>query len=111
VTSDTRTRPKARLTKNQEFILRVKRKGELEHFVARRYGDFVQLHRHIRTELPGKVLQPVPRKNKSNSTATGLFGSGGNDSEVSSISSSSTQQIGAANGSTEGFQKMLTVKG
>ncbi|KAK0657222.1 hypothetical protein B0T16DRAFT_316681 [Cercophora newfieldiana] len=100
-----------RYHKHAEFILRVKRKGELEHFVARRYGDFAHLHKHIRTELPGKVLQPLPRKNKSNSTATGLFGSGGNDSEVSSISSSSTQQVGLSNGSTEGFQKMLSVKG
>jgi len=100
-----------RYHKHAEFILRVKRKGELEHFVARRYGDFAQLHKDIRTELPGKVLQPLPRKNKSNSTATGFFGSAGNDSEVSSISSASTQQVGLANGSTEGFQKMLSVKG
>lgn len=100
-----------RYHKHAEFILRVKRKGELEYFVARRYGDFACLHKEIRTELPGKVLQPLPRKNKSNSTATGLFGSGGNDSEVSSISSSSTQQVGLANGSGEVSQRMLSVKG
>jgi hypothetical protein len=96
----------------QEFLLRIKRKGELEHFVARRYGDFARLHKEIRTELPGKVLQPLPRKNKSNSTASGLLGNfAGNDSEVSSISSSSTQQVGLPNGSGEPFSKMLSVKG
>ncbi|KAK5663483.1 hypothetical protein OQA88_3913 [Cercophora sp. LCS_1] len=99
--------------KHAEFLLRVKRKGEIEHWIGRRYGDFAHLHKRIRTELPGKVLPPLPRKNKSNSTASGLFGGGGNDSEVSSISSSSTQQVGTpgVNGTSEKFSKMLSVRG
>jgi hypothetical protein len=100
----------------QEFLLRIKRKGELEHFVARRYGDFARLHKNLRTELPGKVLPSLPRKNKSDSTTTEFMGgkSGGNDSEVSSMSSASTRQAAAPapnGGAAEGVQKMLSVKG
>lgn len=100
----------------QEFLLRVKRKGDLEYFVARRYGDFARLHKNLRTELPGKVLPALPRKNKSDSTTTESMGGkgGGNDSEVSSLSSASTRQAAAATpsgGAAEGVQKMLAVKG
>ncbi|KAI1859871.1 hypothetical protein JX265_010320 [Neoarthrinium moseri] len=82
-----------RTHKHAEFLLRVKRKGELEYFVGRRYGDFARLHRQLRIELPGKVLPPLPKKNKSNSSATGLLGrvtGEGNDSDASSVSSIST---------------------
>ncbi|KAI1336825.1 PX-domain-containing protein [Xylariaceae sp. FL0016] len=98
--------------KHAEFLLRVKRKGELEHFVARRYGDFARLHKKLRTELPGKVLAPLPRKNKSNSTATGLLsrsGDGG-DSDASSASSVSTMpRPGEGNGFRDSM-KNLTVR-
>lgn len=57
-----------RYHKHAEFLLRVKRKGELEYFVGRRYGDFARLHKKLRLELPGKVLPPLPKKNKTNST-------------------------------------------
>lgn len=73
------------------------RKGELEHFVGRRYGDFVKLHRALRTELPGRVLPAIPKKNKTSSSSSGLlsaFGSS-NDSEESSVSSMSTRVTGA----------------
>ncbi|KAI0863349.1 succinate flavoprotein subunit [Xylaria cubensis] len=76
-----------------EFLLRVKRKGEIEHFVGRRYGDFVNLHKKLRNELPGKVLPPLPKKNKSTTTTSGLFAratDGADDSDVSSVSSAST---------------------
>ena len=102
---------------SQEFILRVKKKGDLEYFVGRRYGDFARLHKNLRTELPGKVLPPLPKKNKTNSMASNLISgvTGGNDSDASSISSVSTQQTGqqgAANGSVDGsYRQMLTVKG
>ena len=100
---------------NQEFLLRVKRKGGLEYFVGRRYGDFSRLYKKLRTELPGKVLPPIPKKNKSNSTTSNLLGSitGKDDSDVSSLSSASTQMTGAglASGSGEGGQKMLSIKG
>ncbi|KAI1333410.1 succinate flavoprotein subunit [Xylariaceae sp. FL0255] len=90
----TSERRNIRQHKHAEFLLRVKRKGELEHFVGRRYGDFARLHKQLRTELPGKVLPPLPKKNKSSSTASGLFSrttEGGDDSDVSSISSVSIQ--------------------
>jgi hypothetical protein len=94
--------------------------------VGRRYGDFSKLYKRLRTELPGKVLPPLPKKNKSNSTTTGLLGSitGGNDSEASSISSVSTQLTGATglsgistgvpNGpghQSEAVNRMLSVRG
>ncbi|KAJ4144778.1 hypothetical protein LMH87_003648 [Akanthomyces muscarius] len=81
--------------KHSEFILRVKKKGELEHFVARRYGDFARLHKRIRTELPGRSLPSLPKKNKSNSTASTImsaFGGGGDDSDDgASVSTVSTR--------------------
>lgn len=43
----------------------------------------------MRSELPGKVLAPLPRKNKSSTTSTYL-GLGGDD-DASSVSSVSTQ--------------------
>ncbi len=73
--------------------MRIKRKGDLEFFVGRRYGDFHRLHKRLRTELPGKVLPPMPRKNKQDSTATNLiYGLTGrvDDDDASSISSMST---------------------
>lgn len=75
----------------QEFLLRVKRKGGMEQYIGRRYGDFAKLHKNLRTELPGKVLPTLPNKNKSNTTATTDSVSGDKDSEASSISSVSTQ--------------------
>ncbi|PNY25505.1 PX domain-containing protein, partial [Tolypocladium capitatum] len=87
-----------RLHKHAEFLLRIKRKGELEHFVGRRYGDFAKLYKHLRSELPGRVLPQLPKKNKSSSTASGIFSafSNGDDSEVSSTSSVSTRFAGVA---------------
>lgn len=89
----TSVRKRVRQHKHAEFLLRVKRKGELEHFVGRRYGDFHRLHRRLRAELPGKVLPPLPKKNKSDATAgPGLLSAvTGNDSDNSSSSSVSTQ--------------------
>ncbi|KAJ2977879.1 hypothetical protein NUW58_g7672 [Xylaria curta] len=78
--------------RHAEFLLRVKRKGEIEHYIARRYGDFASLHKRLRNELPGKVLPPLPKKNKSSTTTSGLFSrsmDGADDSDVSSISSAS----------------------
>ena len=97
--------------------MRVKRKGEIEHFVARRYGDFHRLHHRLRLELPGKVLPVLPKKNKSDSTASSLssFQVDGPESEDSSLSSASTQLTGVApakvNGITEGSSMTLSVRG
>jgi hypothetical protein len=97
----------------QEFLLRVKRKGELEYFVGRRYGDFSRLHKATRLELPGKVLPSMPKKNKTDSTTTNLFASmaGGKDSEDDSISSVSTQQTGLVPNAPSGDGSLsLTVR-
>ncbi|KAI0164842.1 succinate flavoprotein subunit [Xylariaceae sp. FL1272] len=97
-----------------EFLLRVKRKGELEHFVGRRYGDFARLHKQLRTELPGKVLPPLPKKNKSNTTASGLFSrmtDGGDDPDDSSLSSVSTMAPAASSGDrVSESMKKLTIR-
>lgn len=55
-------------------------------FVGRRYRDFAQLHKRIRLELPGKVLPPLPRKNKKDATLDV-----NEASDADSISSQSTQ--------------------
>ncbi|KAI1356334.1 hypothetical protein F5Y01DRAFT_301272 [Xylaria sp. FL0043] len=97
-----------------EFLLRVKRKGEIEHFVGRRYGDFARLHKNLRHELPGKVLPPLPKKNKSTTTATGLFSrttDGADDSDVSSISSAASNILATAQGnSLTDSMKTLTTR-
>jgi hypothetical protein len=80
--------------KHAEYLLRVKQRGELEHFIARRYSDFAKLHKRLRTELPGRILPDLPKKNKSDTTTTLKPGwSNGNDSD-SSISSVSTRLTG-----------------
>lgn len=71
----------------KEFIICIKKDGA-DVYVGRRYGDFVRLHRRLRTELPGKVLPYLPRKNRS-STTSNLLSVGGDD-DASSISSVST---------------------
>ena len=43
----------------------MKRKEEPQIFVGRRFSEFVELHRRLRMEMPGKVLHPLPRKNRS----------------------------------------------
>lgn len=94
----------------QEFILRVKKKGEIEYFIGRRYGDFAKLHKSLRTELPGKILPPLPKKNKQSSTASNLMGSvmgrnndSSDDASISSVSTRGTQ-------GTEASMRNLTVK-
>ncbi|KAK4162121.1 succinate dehydrogenase [Cladorrhinum sp. PSN259] len=87
----TSVRRNIRHHKHAEFLLRVKRKGGIEHFVGRRYGDFARLHKDLRTELPGKVLPPMPKKNKADAAAPSDSGGGSNGSEASSISSVSTR--------------------
>ncbi|KAL2756436.1 hypothetical protein ACRALDRAFT_1063620 [Sodiomyces alcalophilus JCM 7366] len=87
------TKGKIKHHKHAEYLLRIKRKGQLEFFVGRRYGDFVKLHKRLRLEIPGKVLPSLPKKNKSDAKASGLLSgaSGNGDDDASSISSVSTQ--------------------
>jgi hypothetical protein len=96
-------------TLSKEFILRVKRMGELEFFVGRRYGDFSRLHKALRTELPGKILPPMPRKNKQSSTASNLLrgAMGRDDEDNSSLSSVSTAGVVGAGDA----MKNLTIHG
>ncbi|KAM0280740.1 hypothetical protein ACHAQH_003910 [Verticillium albo-atrum] len=98
--------------KHAEFLLRIKRKGELEFFVGRRYGDFNRLYKRLRIELPGKVLPTLPKKNKSDTTTSSIFSSvtGGNkDDDASSFSSVSTQMTNLKLGDASG--QNLTVHG
>ncbi|KAL9106079.1 MAG: hypothetical protein Q9227_008865 [Pyrenula ochraceoflavens] len=82
-----------RYHQHAEFLLRVRRREQPDVYVGRRYGDFVRLHKRLRTELPGKVLPPLPRKNK-NSTMTTLLSPSGDD-DVSSLSTVDTQDTTA----------------
>nr|POF12700.1 px domain-containing protein [Quercus suber] len=69
-----------------EFILRVKYRSKPDVYVARRFGDFVEMHRKLRLELPGKVLPSLPRKNKSHALYNGTKNSDDDSASVSSIS-------------------------
>ena len=77
-------------------------------YVGRRYGQFAKLHKRLKTELPGKVLAPLPRKNKKHTSA--LLSVGGDDDDVSSVSSVSTQntQITAPDDSSS-FRNLIGV--
>ncbi|KAL8690086.1 MAG: hypothetical protein Q9224_004491 [Gallowayella concinna] len=81
-----------RYHQHAEFIIRVRQAGKPDHYIGRRYGDFVKLHKRLRTEFPGKVLAPLPRKNKSATSHT--FFTGGDDDDASSVSSVSSQNTG-----------------
>lgn len=78
----------------------MKRIGQEEQFVAKRYGDFHRLHHQLRMELPGKVLPILPKKNKADDTVPSLSlpQLSGAESESSSISSTSTQLTGQPTG-------------
>ncbi|KAF4338544.1 succinate dehydrogenase (ubiquinone) flavo subunit [Fusarium beomiforme] len=94
--------------KHAEFILRIKKKGELEHYVGRRYSDFAKLHSRLRQELPGRVIPEMPKKNKSDTTTTIAFTSmfsNGNDSDASSISSVSTRPNGSTSMLSPGHRR------
>ncbi|KIW21319.1 hypothetical protein PV08_01899 [Exophiala spinifera] len=85
ITSVKRT---VRYHQHAEFLIRVKKADEPERYVGRRYGEFVKLHKNLRREMPGKVLPPLPRKNKSSTMSSLMPGA---DDDASSVSSVSTQ--------------------
>jgi hypothetical protein len=60
--------------------------------VGRRYGDFARMYKRLRTELPGKILPSLPKKNKQSTTASNLMSAitFSNDDDASSVSSVST---------------------
>lgn len=82
----TAVRRTVRYHSHAEFLLRIKRQGQPDYYVGRRYGEFVAMYRRLRTEMPGKVLLPLPRKNKSSTFAA----IGGGDDDTSSVSSVDT---------------------
>ncbi|KAK7431056.1 hypothetical protein QQZ08_002337 [Neonectria magnoliae] len=101
-----------RYHKHAEFLLRVKKRGELESFVGRRYSDFVRLHKKLHTELPGRILPDIPRKNKSDTTTTFMTSlPNGNDSDASSISSVSTRVTSLAHGLDGSSSSLLSPGG
>ena len=69
-----------------EFIIRVRKGKGADKFIGKRYGDFSKLHKSLRTEFPGKVMPPLPRKNKTASLMS--FGGGDDDDDQSSDDSS-----------------------
>lgn len=82
-----------RYHQHAEFILQVRHAGNPDIYVGRRYGEFATLHKRLRAELPGKILPPLPRKNKS--SMVGPFLNSGDDdaSSVSSISTQDTESV------------------
>lgn len=74
-----------------DFILRVKKGNEKEYYIRRRFGDFRRMHKKLRTELPGKVLPPLPNKNRSHSVYSGKKD---DDDDSDSADSISTQDTG-----------------
>ena len=87
--------------KHAEFVIRVKEKGKPEHFIGRRYGDFSKLHKRLRLEMPGKVLPPIPRKNRTHTAHVTVD----DDSDAESESSLSTQ--GGTGEEAGGFRSYL----
>ena len=85
-----------------EFLVRVGRRDEKEVYVSRRFGDFRKMHKKLRLELPGKVLPPLPRKNRTHSFYTGK-----DDDDADSIDSFSTQGTGTEE-SSGGFRSYLS---
>lgn len=71
-----------RYHQHAQFILRVRKGGSSDIYIGRRYGEFQRLHKRLRNELPGKVLPPLPRKNRTG--VTSALGGGGSDSDSAS---------------------------
>ncbi|PSK55716.1 PX domain-containing protein [Elsinoe australis] len=86
----TTTKRHVRHHQHAQFLLRVQETGKSAHYIGRRYGEFARLHKKLRLELPGKVLPPLPRKNKSSSLYNNMRG--GDDDDADSISSQDTQK-------------------
>lgn len=86
----------------------MRREGKEDIHIGRRYGEFVKLHRRLRTEFPGKHLPPLPRKNKS-STTSSWFGT--TDDDNASVSSISTQDASVSDEAISNTGRNLTVEG
>ena len=86
-----------RYHQHADFLIRAKRKDEQEVYVSRRFGDFRRMHKKLRLELPGKVLPPLPRKNRTHS----LYSGKDDDDDADSVDSVSTQDTGTVEANSE----------
>ncbi|EGD96184.1 PX domain-containing protein [Trichophyton tonsurans CBS 112818] len=84
----TSVRRTLRYHQHAEFLIRVRQQDGPSIYIGRRFGDFARLHKKLRTELPGKIIPPLPRKNKS-SVSSSFIGSSLDD-DASSTSSVNT---------------------
>ena len=87
----TSTKRTVRYHQHAEFLIRVKRPEQPEFYIGRRYGDFAKLHKRLRIEMPGKILPPLPRKNKS-STFASVLPTADDASSVSSVSTEASME-------------------
>ncbi|KAK8164339.1 hypothetical protein IWX90DRAFT_255762 [Phyllosticta citrichinensis] len=104
-----------------EYLLRVQRHGEPEIHVGRKWSDFANLHKRIRLELPGKVLPPLPRRNKKNSYFSPNAEYADDDESLSSVSTQDTSafghgidngtESGGGGGGGSGFRSYLPIPG
>ncbi|KAL8785449.1 MAG: hypothetical protein Q9213_003379 [Squamulea squamosa] len=95
-----------RYHQHAEFIIRVKQAGRPDRYVGRRYGEFAKLHKRLRTELPGKILAPLPRKNKTATSHT-FFSGGDDDDDASSVSSASTHNTGTTHDDSSSLRNLV----
>ncbi|OAL74645.1 PX domain-containing protein [Trichophyton violaceum] len=84
----TSVRRTLRYHQHAEFLIRVRQQDGPSIYIGRRFGDFARLHKKLRTELPGKIIPPLPRKNKT-SVSSSFIGSNLDD-DASSTSSVNT---------------------
>lgn len=96
----------------------MQRQGEPEVYVGRKWSDFANLHKRIRLELPGKVLPPLPRRNKKNSLFSPNADYVDDDVSLSSVSTQETTGLGhgvdngnEASGGGGGFRSYLPIPG
>ncbi|KAK7530526.1 hypothetical protein IWX49DRAFT_377318 [Phyllosticta citricarpa] len=101
-----------------EYLLRVQRHGQPEIYVGRKWSDFASLHKRIRLELPGKVLPPLPRRNKKNSYFSPNAEYADDAESLSSVSTQDTSAFGhgidngtESGGGGGGFRSYLPIPG
>ena len=93
----TRVKRTVRYHTHAEFVIRVRKGKSEDRYIGKRYGDFSKLHKRLRAELPGKVLPPLPRKNKSQSVMS--FGGDGAEEDDASSDESSVSTLADEGGS------------
>jgi hypothetical protein len=92
----TSVKRRVRYHQHAEFLIRVKKPDQPEFYIGRRYGEFAKMHKRLRTEMPGKILPPLPRKNKS-STMSAVLSTVDDDASVSSVSTEASVEDSGRN--------------